>query len=134
MVAGAAQQARPTTGMSSRRLYAAMIAWPVVGLWLFAASHQPWGDPSWLWWTSTVAAAGLGAGVVAGYVPERGSRPDLGCTPCAAMSGLTLLGSTLLMHGFGGDLAGPALAAAITAYGLVQRSASATRCAVAPGP
>ena len=120
--------------LSPRRRLAAMIASPVLALWYFGVSQQSWGDPSPLWWALTVTAAVLGGGVVAGYVPERGGRPDLGCTPCAALSGLVLLGSTILISTYHSDLGGPALAVAITALGLVQRSASATRCVVPPRP
>ena len=87
--------------------------------------------PGWSavpWWAGLVVASGIGALVLASYVPASGWRPDLGCTPCAAMSGVTLFAATYAFGTFGATLSAPLLASVATGFGLVQRITQAERC------
>jgi hypothetical protein len=89
--------------------------------------------PSAWWYAVALVAAVLGAAVLASYVPVVGRRPDLGCTPCAAMSALTLVGATVALRSYGGDIAGPLVAGALLLFGLTQRLSQATTCATPAG-
>lgn len=76
-----------------------------------------------LGWAATVAVAVLGAGTLARYVPTVGRRPDLGCTPCAIASGLSVPIAVVVLA------AGMApLAVAVAAFGLVQRLRQPDTC------
>ena len=79
-------------------------------------------------WTALVALASLlGAGTLASYVPLPGERVRsvVGCSPCAAVSAFTVLGSALLL-GSGPHQASLALVAAgLAAFGLFQRRTGA---------
>lgn len=93
---------------------------------LLAAGYvRATGVPAWeltaAWLVLDLVAAALGAAVLASYVPVSGWRPDLGCSPCAAVAGLALVGSALAVGSYGPSLVGPGLAAAVTLYALTQR-------------
>jgi hypothetical protein len=74
-------------------------------------------------------AAVLGAGVLASYVPVVGRGLELGCTPCAMMSALTLVGATIALRNYGPDVAGPLVAGAVLLFGLTQRMSQPATCA-----
>ena len=72
---------------------------------------------------AAVAVAALGAGTLARYVPTVGARLDLGCTPCAVASGLSVpIAIGVLAAGMA------PLATAIAAFGLVQRLRQPDTC------
>ena len=75
-------------------------------------------------WAAGIAVAVLGATTLASYVPASGWRPDLGCTPCAVVSGLSAPLAVVVMTAGGGA----GIAAAIAAAGLVQRLRQPATC------
>lgn len=83
------------------------------------------------WWFLVLATALAGAGTLASYVPASGRRVELGCSPCAMLSVLTVLGAVLVVRGSGGDPAGPVLALAVALFGLGQRLAQPPVCPTA---
>ncbi|MGN6130770.1 MAG: hypothetical protein ACTHOK_10570 [Nocardioidaceae bacterium] len=126
----------PRTVLASwpRRRWAAFVALlPVLALLLVAAARPVAGPgPTPVAWAMIAAAAVAGAATLASYVPARGLRPDLGCTPCAAVSALTVVAGLVAVQGAGADPTGPALALAATLFGLVQRLKEPAVCPV-PG-
>ena len=86
------------------------------------------------WLLLVAAAALLGAGVLATYVPHRGLRPEVGCTPCAAVSAASVLVAALLIRNYGPSLTGPVLAVAATLFGLTQRLGQVDSCATVGTP
>jgi len=85
------------------------------------------------WWVLVLATALAGSGTVASYVPVTGLRPDLGCSPCAAVSAVTVVGALMVLRGSGGDPAGPVLALAVALFGLGQRLAQPPVCPAPTG-
>ncbi len=112
-----------------RRWVAALLALPFTVAAFIGAAGVPVGTAGQGWLAMVLLAATLGALTLASYVPQRGVRPDVGCSPCAAVSGLTLVGAAILLDGNGGDVSGPLLAVAATAFGLVQRVRQQPTCA-----
>jgi hypothetical protein len=82
------------------------------------------------WFAAALVAAGLGAAVLVSYLPASGWRPALGCSPCAAVAALTVLGSLVAVATYGPTVVGPALGAALTLFGLVQRLGQEDGCEV----
>ena len=113
---------------SRRRWVAATVALPLVLLVLLRAAAPTSGATS-LWMTLVGLAAAAGSLTLASYLPARGWRPDLGCSPCAAVSGLTLVGALVVLDGYGPDVSGPLLAVLLTTFGLVQRLRQQPACA-----
>ncbi len=113
-----------------RRWVVAVAMVPVLGALLGAAAAQTGGGVAAgpLWWALLGFAVLAGAGVLASYVPARGWRPELGCTPCAAVSALTLVGAVVVLRDSGADVTGPAVAAAVTLFGLAQRLSQPAVC------
>lgn len=108
--------------LGTRRRVAVMAAaTPLLAAGYVRAAGVPAGELAAAWLVLGLVAAALGAAVLASYVPVSGGRPDLGCSPCAAVAGLSLVGSVLAMGSYGPSLVGPGLAAAATLYGLTQR-------------
>ena len=99
-----------------------------------AAPTRPSVAAGWGWWAGLVVAAGVGSLVLASYVPVLGRRPDLGCTPCAAMSGVTLFGALLAFASYGPQGSAPVLASVATGFGLLQRVTQQASCATSPPP
>ena len=112
-----------------RRRVAAVLLIPFVGTWFVVAGRSTEVPPSAGWYALVVLATLLGAAVLASYVPVAGRGLDLGCTPCATMSALTLVGATMALRNYGADLAGPLVAAAILLFGLTQRMSQPATCA-----
>lgn len=105
---------------------------PLVAGW-FLLAGRPEGspvDPGW--YAAVLVAAALGAGVLASYVPVAGRGLDLGCTPCATLAALTLVGATMALRNYGADIAGPLVAAAVLLFGLAQRMNQPATCASGP--
>jgi hypothetical protein len=113
----------------TRRRVAAALLLPVVAAWFVLIGGSTQADPSTGWYVLVLVAAVLGAGVLAGYVPVVGRGLDLGCTPCAMMSALTVVGATMALRSYGADLAGPLVAGALLLFGLTQRMSQPATCA-----
>jgi hypothetical protein len=108
--------------LGTRRRMAAMAAMtPLLASGYVRAAGLPAGVLTVAWLLLALLAAALGAATLASYLPARGWRPDLGCSPCAAVAGLSLVGSVLAIGSYGPSLVGPGLAAAVTLYALTQR-------------
>ncbi len=104
-----------------RRMAVTALATPLLVVGYLRAAAVPSGELTVAWLALGLVAAALGAAVLASYLPASGWRPDLGCTPCAAVAGLSLVGSVLAIGSYGASPVGPALAAAVTLFGLTQR-------------
>lgn len=113
----------------ARRRVAAALLLPVVAAWFAVVGGSAGATPSAGWYALVMVAAVLGAGVLATYVPVVGRRLDLGCTPCAAMSALTVVGATFVLRSYGADIAGPLVAGALLLFGLAQRMRQPASCA-----
>lgn len=116
-----------------RRLAVAVATPPLAALYVRA---QP--DPGW-WVLPGAVALGLVAAVVlASYVPVAGSwrRPDVGCSPCAAVAAGTLIAAALLLDSVTGP-GGVLTALAVLAFGVLQRLGAPASCPTptpTPGP
>lgn len=87
-------------------------------------------------WTALVALVALGgAATLASYLPRPGygRRLDVGCTPCAAVAALSVLGAAVVLSTAPYDMSTAALALVIVGFGLTQRLTSPSTCA-APSP
>jgi hypothetical protein len=113
----------------ARRRVAAVLFLPLVGAWFVTVGSSAHPSPSAGWYTLVMVAAVLGAGVLASYVPVVGRKPDLGCTPCAMMSALTVVGATMALRNYGTDITGPLVAGAVLLFGLTQRMSQPATCA-----
>lgn len=117
----------------TRRRVALLLALPAVAGWFVNLGLASVTPPSAWWYVVALVAAVLGAAVLASYVPVVGRRPDLGCTPCATMSALTLVGATVALRNYGADIAGPLVAGALLLFGLTQRMSQPATCATPAG-
>lgn len=124
---------QPVIG-SPRRKVAVAVLTPVLAVVLVAAAGRDLPARSGAWLLLVAVAALLGAAVLATYVPHRGVRPEVGCTPCAAMSAVTVVGAVMALRSSGPALTGAALAAAATLFGLAQRLGQADACGTAGTP
>lgn len=113
----------------TRRRVAAALLLPLVAVWFVVVGGSTQASPSPGWYALVMVAAVLGAGVLASYVPVVGRGLDLGCTPCAMMSALTLVGATIALRNYGPDVAGPLVAGAVLLFGLTQRMSQPATCA-----
>jgi hypothetical protein len=109
-----------------RRVVATLILAPAL-LALLTQAGGGWTDAATPLWLGLLGAtAVVGALTLATYVPSRGEswRDTLGCSPCAVVSGGTVLAAAFLVgqapHQVG--MALPALA--VVLFGLVQRTSS----------
>ena len=118
--AGEAPSARPPRRV---RLGRRGLAWAILTATLTGALLAALRPSDTLSSVATVAVAVLGGGTLARYVPTVGTGPELGCTPCAVASGLTVpIAIAVLAAGMA------PLAAAIAAFGLVQRLRQPDTC------
>lgn len=116
--------------IGNRRRRTAVVAFtPGVAAVFLAASGLDGGAMPAAWLLLVAVAATLSAAVLATYVPERGLRPDFGCTPCAAVSAMTVVGAAIALDSYGPSLVGPAVAIAATLFGLTQRLGQPDACA-----
>ncbi len=118
----------------SRRRLAAAALLPLVAAWFVTVGGSGRAAPSVYWFAVVAVAATLAAGVLASYVPVVGRRPDLGCTPCATMSALTVVAATVALRSYGAELTGPVLAVAVLLFGLAQRLSQPPTCVTGPVP
>ncbi len=117
------------TAWTRRRWVTAAVLAP--GLAALFAAAAPTRPPTTAagWWAGLLLAAGVGSLVLASYVPVLGRRPDLGCTPCAAVSGVSLVGAVLAFASYGPQAGAPLLATVATGFGLMQRVTRQRSCA-----
>lgn len=84
-------------------------------------------------WTMLVALTSIvGAATLSTYLPlpGQGWRPNMGCTPCASMSAMTVLGAAWFLGSAPLQPGMAAVALAAVSFGLVQRLTGAgTSCA-----
>ncbi|WP_149202169.1 hypothetical protein [Actinotalea subterranea] len=81
-------------------------------------------------WTLTVALVALtGTAVLASYVPQAGQglRPDVGCGPCAAMAGMTVVAATVLVQSAPHEVPMALTGLLVVAFGLYQRLTGAAQ-------
>lgn len=117
-----------------RRWIAVVLLAPLLGAAFFKMAGAPLDGLSVGWLTLMGLAAILSAGVLGSYVPQEGLRPDLGCAPCAVMPVATVVGAMLAVSTYGAAAIGPALAAAITLFGMTQRLSNVDGCDVPADP
>jgi peptidoglycan/LPS O-acetylase OafA/YrhL len=115
-----------------RRWLAAALLAPVLGGVVLAVTRPAQDTAGPAWWVLLALVVLAGAGTLASYVPASGVRPDVGCTPCAAVSALTVVAAVMLLRDAGPDLTAVALAAAVSIFGLGQRLSQPRAC-VSPG-
>ncbi len=118
-----------------RRLVSAVALSPVLFIILISAAGG-WAPGLAPGWTALVALVALGASAtLASYLPRPGygRRLDLGCTPCAAVAALSVVGAAWVLRSTPNDLSSAALALVIIGFGLTQRLTSPSSCA-APSP
>ena len=117
-----------------RRRVALLALFPVVAAWFVVIGRAAGPVPPGAAWYAVVApVALLGAAVLASYVPLTGRGLDLGCTPCAMFSGLTVLGATTVIHNYGAEIVGPLVGGAVLLFGLTQRMNQPGTCAAPVG-
>jgi hypothetical protein len=140
LVDPSADLAAPTA--AHRRLANALAAWPLrrrvaVGLTapalfgLMVAASGGWAPTPSPGWTALVAGVAFAcATTLATYLPRPGTglRPDLGCTPCAAVAAVTVLASFGLLSSAPHDVSTAVLALGVSAFGLVQRLKNPSTC------
>lgn len=114
-----------------RRVVVTALLAPVFGA-LLVDLGGGWGGPPT--WTAIVAAVAVtSSAAVSTYVPlpGAGTRPDLGCTPCAAMAGFAVVAAALLVDSAPHDVATALLALAASAFALRQRLTAPLACPTA---
>lgn len=128
-VQGADRRLRLLDRWPSRRWVVVALAAPALAWLLVAvAPVAPATGRGAAWWFLVLATALAGSGTLASYVPAYGRRLELGCSPCAMLSALTVLGAVLVVRGSAGDPAAPVLALAVALFGLGQRLAQPPVC------
>ena len=117
----------PRSWPRRRWVTAAFLTPPLAALYVSAGGRDLW----WAWPLAAVSGA-VAALIFASYVPFPGSRSvvEIGCSPCAAVAGATVLGSLLLRSTAPRDLGIAIVAVVMLGFGLVQRLDAGTGCAV----
>jgi hypothetical protein len=118
----------------ARRWIAVFGLTPLLAAAFVMLAEKPLGDPSVGWFTLMSLAAILSAGVLGSYVPQEGFRPGLGCAPCTVMPVATVVGAMIAVSTYGAAVVGPALATAITLFGMTQRLSNVNSCDVPADP
>jgi hypothetical protein len=99
-----------------------------------AGRYLTQGPPAGIWWSvpAALACGTLAALILASYLPLPGSGRwiDLGCSPCATVAAMTVLGSFILRDGAPSEVGMSLLAALMLVFGLVQRLSGGGVCAV----
>lgn len=112
-----------------RRWVAALLLTPVVGALFAVAGGALLPEPAPLSWVAlTTLAAPLGAAVLASYLPAVGWRPEIGCTPCAAVSGMTIVGASVMQASAPLNTGNAAIALLLVGFGLFQRATAPAAC------
>lgn len=115
-----------------RRWLLAAAAFPALVL-LFAAAGSgslAAASASWWTWPWLILNGALASVVVASYLALPGTRKiiDVGCSPCAAVAGLALVGALMAHSSAPASPAMAVAASALTAFALRQRLADAGTC------
>lgn len=90
-----------------------------------------WAPATSVGWTALVVMVALAsATTLATYLPRPGTglRPDLGCTPCAAIAAVTVLAALGLLSSAPHDVFTAVLALGVSAFGLVARLNNPSTC------
>ena len=106
---------------SRRRVATMLVGTPLLAAAYVRISGTPMAGLAVPWLLLGLVAAGLGAAVLASYVPARGWRPDLGCSPCAAVAGLSVVVAVFAIDSYGASVVGPVLACALSLFAISQR-------------
>ncbi len=125
--------ANASIGWTSRRLVAVAVLSPALFAILVAAAGG-WPPGAGGGWDALVAVAALAsATTLATYLPQPGAgrRLDLGCTPCAAVAALSVVGAAAVLSMAPHDMSQAALALVIVGFGLTQRLTSPRTCPTA---
>ena len=115
---------------SLRRRMAVALTAPVL-FGLMVAASGGWAPTPSPGWTALVAGVAFAcATTLATYLPRPGAglRPDLGCTPCAAVAAVTVLASFGLLSSAPHDVPTAVLALGVSGFGLVQRLNNPSTC------
>lgn len=134
--------ANPSAPTTQRGYANALAAWPLrrrvaVGLIapvlfvLMVATSGGWAPATSPGWTALVAGVAFAcATTLATYLPRPGTglRPDLGCTPCAAVAAVTVLAAFGLLSSAPHDVSTAVLALGVSAFGLLQRLNNPSTC------
>lgn len=122
--------ARARAAWPLRRLIAVAVLAPVLlvvavaasGGWALATSRE--------WTALVVVVASASAMILATYLPRPGTglRLEVGCTPCAAVAGMSVLASLGLLSSSPGDVPTAVLALGVVAFGLRQRLSNPSTC------
>lgn len=133
----------PAPHTAARRFADALAAWPLrrriavavlapVLLVLMVAASGGWVLTTSPGWTVLVVMIALAcATTLATYLPSPGTgrRPDLGCTPCAAVAAVSVLAAVGVLSSAPHDVSTAILALGISGFGLMQRLNSPSTCA-----
>jgi len=133
----------PVPPAAARRFADALAVWPLrrkiavaalspVLLVLMVAASGGWAMTTSPGWTVLVVTIALAcASTLATYLPSPGTgrRPDLGCTPCAAVAAVSVLAAVAVLSSAPHDVSTAVLALGISGFGLMQRLNSPSTCA-----
>lgn len=125
---------RPRAWWPLRRVVTVVVLFPVL-LALLAGATGGWAPGAEPVWTALVAVIALAAATtLASYLPRPGTGRglDIGCTPCAAVAGLSVLAASAVLRSEPHDVPTAILALAVAGFGLRQRLANPDTCAASP--
>ena len=118
-----------------RRIVAVAVLSPLLFV-LLIASAGGWAPEASLRWTAIIAVMALAAAAtLATYLPRPGAgrKLELGCTPCAVVAALSVLGAAVVLGTSPYDVPTAVLALVVVGFGLAQRLTNPSTCP-APGP
>jgi hypothetical protein len=111
-----------------RWVVAVAVTVPLAGLYLTQ------GPSAGIWWSvpAALVCGALASFILASYLPLPGSGRwiDLGCSSCATVAVMTVLGSFILRDGAPSEVGMSLLAVLMLVFGLVQRLSGGGVCAV----
>jgi len=113
-----------------RRRMALVVLAPVLFVLMLAASGG-WALTTSPGWTALVALIAIScATTLATYLPHPGTglRVDVGCTPCAAVAAVSVLGAFIVLGSAPRDVSTAVLALGVSVFGLVQRLNNPSTC------
>lgn len=118
-----------------RRIVAVAVLSPLLFVLLIAVAGG-WAPGAPLGWTALVALMALAAAAtLASYLPRPGAgrKLEIGCTPCAAVAALSVVGAGAVLSTAPYDVSTAVLASVVVGFGLTQRLTNPSTC-VAPAP
>jgi len=118
-----------------RRIVAVAVLSPLLFV-LLTVVAGGWAPGAPLGWTVLVALMALAAAAtLATYLPRPGAgrKLELGCTPCATVAAVSVLGAAVVLGTSPYDVSTAVLALVVVGFGLTQRLTNPSTC-VAPGP